>query len=120
MIGSGFYMKKTGTYGWLFQRVTGLALFALIMVHFGLMHYMGPEKRMYADVVRRLSNPLWKTFDLLILTLALYHGLNGLWGIVEDYVGRASLRVGLLVAIVTLGAVLFGLGSVTILSVAGG
>ncbi len=109
-------MRRTGAYGWLFQRVSGMALFVMIVVHFFLMHYMGGEKRMYADVVRRLANPSWKTFDLVLLSLGLYHGWNGVWGVVGDYVGRESLRILCLVLIVAAGLGLFSLGLVTILT----
>ena len=110
-------MRQTGSYTWLFQRVSGALLFVLIAVHFVLTHYMGFEKRMYAQVVQRLNNPLWKTFDLLILSLALYHGLYGVWSIINDHIEKDILRIVCLVAIVTVGTVLFTLGVVTILTI---
>jgi succinate dehydrogenase / fumarate reductase membrane anchor subunit len=91
-------------------------LFIMLIAHFILMHFMGGEKRLYADVLQRLSNPLWKTFDLLFLSLALYHGWYGIWGIVEDYVKRDSARIACLVLIVTAALVLFSLGFVTIVT----
>jgi succinate dehydrogenase / fumarate reductase membrane anchor subunit len=109
-------MRQTGSYGWLFQRVSGVILFVMLIAHFILMHYMGGEKRLYADIVHRLSNPLWKTFDLAFLGLALYHGWYGVWGIVEDYVRRDSVRVACLALIVTAALALFSLGLVTIVT----
>ena len=109
-------MRRTGSYGWLFQRVSGVILFVMLIAHFVLMHYMVGEKRLYAEVLRRLSNPLWKTFDVAFLSLALYHGWYGVWGIVEDYVGRDSVRIACLVLIVTAALALFSLGSVTIVT----
>ncbi|MDD5557319.1 MAG: succinate dehydrogenase, hydrophobic membrane anchor protein [bacterium] len=107
----------TGSYGWLFQRVSGVALFVLVLVHFVLMHCMGAERRLYADVMARLSNPLWKTFDLALLALALSHGWYGAWGIVQDCVRPAGARVALLVLIAAAALALFCLGLVTILAV---
>jgi succinate dehydrogenase / fumarate reductase membrane anchor subunit len=113
-------MRQTGSYGWLFQRLSGVILFVLLLVHFVLMHYLGGEKKMYADVVRRLSNPHWKTFDLVFLGLGLYHGWYGVWGIVGDYVRNGAVRILSLVLIVTAALVLFSLGLVTILAFHGG
>jgi len=91
-------------------------LFVMLITHFILMHFMGGERRLYADILQRLSNPLWKTFDLVFLSLALYHGWYGIWGIVEDYVDRGSARIACLVLIATAALVLFSLGFVTIVT----
>jgi len=109
-------MKTTGSWWWLLQRLSGAILLVLIMAHFVVMHYMGFEKRLYADVLARLSHPLWKTFDLIFLSLGLSHGGYGLWGIVGDYCRSDSARIIALIAIVTAGLVLFSLGLVTVLT----
>jgi len=109
-------MRRTGSLTWLLQRLSGVILFVMLVVHFTLMHYMGFEKRLYADVLRRLSNPLWKTFDLVFLSLALYHGWYGVWAVVQDYLTRDVWRIVCLIVIVTVGLSLFSLGLVTIVS----
>lgn len=109
-------MNRTGSTGWLLQRVSGLLLFVLVVAHFALTHYMGPEKRMYADVARRFANPLWKAFDLSLLCLALAHGCYGIWGVVQDYLRSKTARVVALVFIFTAALVLWSVGVVTILT----
>lgn len=109
-------MRSTGSVGWLLQRVSGVFLFVLLVTHFALMHYLGPEKRLYADVARRFANPLWKTFDLVFLALALSHGWYGVWGIAQDYVRNGTARVAALVLIVTSALVLGSIGIVTVLT----
>ncbi|MCX6357093.1 MAG: succinate dehydrogenase, hydrophobic membrane anchor protein [Candidatus Aureabacteria bacterium] len=108
--------RQTGSIGWFLQRLSGGLIFALILVHFSLMHYMGPEKRLYADVVRRFQNPLWKSFDLVFLTLCLCHGWYGVWEIVGDYVRSDSLKILALILIVIAAAGLFSIGLVTVLT----
>jgi succinate dehydrogenase / fumarate reductase membrane anchor subunit len=112
-------MRQTGAYTWLFQRVSGVFLFLLVLVHFTLTHFMGYEKRLYDQVIDRMNNPLWKTFDLVLLFLALYHGLYGVWSVVGDYVTKDSWRIICLIGLVTLGVVMFMLGTVTLLSIPG-
>jgi succinate dehydrogenase / fumarate reductase membrane anchor subunit len=75
-----------GSAGWLLQRISGLLLIAGLIVHFTVMHYSGPAQITYAFVLRRISNPWWKAFDLTFLGLLIYHGLIGVRGIAVEYV----------------------------------
>lgn len=96
--------------GWLFQRVTGVFLLAGVLFHFFFMHFTGPEKITYDVVLRRLSSPYWKTFDIAFLSLAIYHGFNGLWGIVLEYFHGMKLRGIAQILILVSAAVLFATG----------
>lgn len=80
-----------GTAGWLFQRLSGVILIAGLLLHFSVMHFSGQEQITYAFVIKRISTPSWKAFDLLFLVIILYHGFNGLWGIAAEYAGSARL-----------------------------
>jgi len=80
-----------GIAGWLFQRVTGLVLIAGLLLHFSTMHFSGQEQITYAFVLKRISSPYWKAFDLLFLVTTLFHGFNGLWGIALEYAGSGRL-----------------------------
>jgi succinate dehydrogenase hydrophobic anchor subunit len=58
---------------------------------------------------------MWKTLEMGFLAFALFHGINGIWMILADYVHRSWLRV-ILFSILCVGALtLFVLGAVTIL-----
>ncbi|MFO0754008.1 MAG: succinate dehydrogenase, hydrophobic membrane anchor protein [Thermodesulfovibrionales bacterium] len=96
--------------GWLFQRVTGVLLVAGLAVHFLVMHFSGPEKITHAVVLERISSPWWKTFDVVFLSAALYHGFNGLWGLAEEYIRPAGLRRAAKTALFLLAAVLYAVG----------
>lgn len=80
-----------GIAGWLFQRLTGLVLVAGLLLHFSIMHFSGQEQITYAFVLKRLSNPYWKAFDLFFLVTILFHGFNGLWGIALEYARAGRL-----------------------------
>ncbi len=99
-----------GLWGWLFQRVTGVLLVAGLLVHFIIMHYSGPEQITYAFVMARFSNPLWKLFDLAFLLSVIYHGFNGVWGIVLEYISSESLRKACQVGLLTAASVLAAAG----------
>jgi succinate dehydrogenase / fumarate reductase membrane anchor subunit len=79
---------------WLVHRITGAFLLAGLFVHFMVMHFTGHEQITHEYVRARLTNPYWKAFDLLFLFSAVYHGYNGLWGIVLEYLGSSRfLRI---------------------------
>jgi succinate dehydrogenase / fumarate reductase membrane anchor subunit len=80
-----------GVAGWLFQRITGILLIAGLILHFVIMHFSGSQEITYAFVVKRLSNPWWKTFDIAFLLTAIFHGYNGFRGLALEYVSSEPL-----------------------------
>jgi succinate dehydrogenase / fumarate reductase membrane anchor subunit len=96
--------------GWLLQRVTGAFLLAGVLFHFFFMHFTGPEKITYEVVIQRLSSPWWRTFDIIFLSTAIFHGFNGLWGLVLEYIRGDKLRGVTQVLILVSAAVLFVTG----------
>jgi succinate dehydrogenase / fumarate reductase membrane anchor subunit len=112
--------KNTGSAGWLIQRITAVLLVLLLLAHFIVIHYSGPGKVTFDIVKERLTHPIWgpvwRTITLLLLCTALFHGLNGVWGVLLDYIKKGSMRIWLFSLIVTIGLVLATLGSITILS----
>ncbi len=75
---------KSGDLSWLLQRVSGVALLILLLGHFFIEHFAGITID-YQHVAARLANPLWKAFDLTFVVFALYHGINGIFMNIEDY-----------------------------------
>ncbi len=114
--------SNTGATLWFFQRISGLLLVVILLVHFGLIHGTevtevgGKHQVTYQPVAERLASSTWKTIDLVFLFLAVFHGLSGLWMVIGDYVHRAWARTSIFTAVCILGLVLLILGSVTILS----
>ncbi len=118
MIASKSLIKRNrGALAWFFQRITAIYLFVFLIGHFVMMHFAGSGEVTYETVAPRLSSPLWKAGDLLFLIFALYHGINGLWQVLEDYVRNRGLRLFLFAVLLTLAVILFTVGVVTIFSV---
>jgi succinate dehydrogenase / fumarate reductase, membrane anchor subunit len=84
--------------GWYMQRITGAALVPLLIAHFWVEHFMSATllrgDLTYAVILHRIANPWWQAIDIGFLVIALYHGLNGLYGIVLDYgkIGRRGAQ----------------------------
>jgi succinate dehydrogenase hydrophobic membrane anchor protein len=110
--------SDTGAMIWFFQRITGLLLVVFLGGHFLFQHFFAEEPNAgqltYESVGRTLANPMWKTLELGFLAFALFHGINGIWMILGDYVHWKWLRVTVF-SVLCMGALsLFILGTVTI------
>ena len=104
-----------GGLSWLFQRLSGVYLLAIILIHFWFIHYAGNGELTYQSVAARLATPFWKTLDVSFLLLALYHGLNGIWAIAQDWVKRDGLRMLIYGVIVVVAFIFAVLGMITVI-----
>ena len=104
-------------YAWMFMRVSGVVLLFLALGHLLIMHIINNVENMdFRFVAQRYATPFWRTYDLVMLWLALVHGTNGLRTILADYIGSRGWRVFSLASLYVLGFVLLALGSLTILT----
>ncbi|HVM11799.1 MAG TPA: succinate dehydrogenase hydrophobic membrane anchor subunit [Actinomycetota bacterium] len=105
-------------WSWLFMRISGILLLFLAVGHVLIMHVMeeGVERVNFDFVAGRWANPLWKTWDWAMLSLALLHGLNGMRVIIQDYVRRPGWRLFWNSTFWVLGFGLFLLGTIIVLT----
>src|SRR5512146_3479974 len=82
------------TFSWYFFRISGVALLVIALAHVFIVHVQNDvSQTVYDFVAARYSNPFWRVYDLLLLTLALLHGLNGLRIAIDDYVRPRGWRL---------------------------
>ena len=82
------------TFSWYFFRVSGVGLIFLAIIHLVIMHVTNDVSATgYQFVANRYANPFWRVYDLLLLTLALFHGLNGLRIVCDDYIKSRGARL---------------------------
>jgi len=105
-------------WAWLFMRISGLVLLFLAVGHVLIMHVLdeGVDRVDFAFIQLRWSGPFWKTWDWLMLVLALLHGVNGLRMIVLDYVRRGGVRRTINGFFAVLGAALMVLGTIIVVT----
>jgi succinate dehydrogenase / fumarate reductase membrane anchor subunit len=101
---------------WLFMRISGLLLLVLALGHTLIMHLPGGgvDRINFGFVAARWQSPLWRTWDWMLLSLALIHGINGLRNITLDYVRQAGARLAINMFFNVLGFVLLVLGSIIV------
>lgn len=119
MNGGGRARPESGLelYAWLLMRVSGVVLLFMALGHLAIMHVLNNVDVIdYQFVARRYTTPFWRTYDLVMLWLALIHGLNGVRTLVEDYVRTRGWRVVSLASLYVAGFVFLALGSLVILT----
>ena len=99
---------------WYFMRISGLILVLMALGHMFIMHVLveltGQEVN-FAFVQSRWGSPFWRIYDLVLLLLAMIHGVNGARIVIGDYVVNRTARtlvVGLL-AVITAAWLLLGI-----------
>src|SRR5690348_4875895 len=121
-ISSGYGARPVGaggieTFSWYFFRISGVALIFLALIHLFLNHVSTDVScTSYQLVAARYSNPFWRLYDWLLLTLALLHGMNGLRVVIDDYVRTREWRIGIESLVGFVGLVLFMVGTVTLIT----
>ncbi len=103
-------------WGWVYMRVSGVALVVLIFGHLfvNLVAGEGVNAIDFAFVAGKWADPFYIVWDTLLLWLALIHGANGMRTLVNDYVYRPKVRKWTLRALFASTAVLLLLGTLVI------
>jgi succinate dehydrogenase / fumarate reductase membrane anchor subunit len=103
---------------WLFMRISGILLLVLALGHTLIMHLPsgGVDRVDFGFVAARWASPFWRTWDWMMLTLALIHGINGLRNITLDYVRKPGVRFTMNMLFYVLGFTLFILGTVIVVT----
>jgi succinate dehydrogenase / fumarate reductase, membrane anchor subunit len=87
VVGSGFW-------AWFLQRVTAIGLVVLLPIHIVINHLANiskvesgalPGLVVFSNVAERFETPAYWVVDVLLLSFALYHGLNGVRNVAMDY-----------------------------------
>ncbi|MGH2682261.1 MAG: succinate dehydrogenase [Actinomycetota bacterium] len=101
---------------WLFMRLSGIVLLFLAVGHVLIMHVLeeGVQRVNFDFVAERWAGGFWRTWDWLMLSLALLHGLAGLRVIIMDYVRRPGWRLAWNSFFGIVGMTLFALGTVIV------
>jgi succinate dehydrogenase membrane anchor subunit len=105
------------TFSWWFFRVSGVGLVFLAIIHLFIMHVTTDvSETVYDFVANRYANPFWRGYDLLLLTLALFHGLNGLRIVCDDYIKSRGWRVAVVSGLFLIAISFWLLGMMTIIT----
>ncbi|HEU5202969.1 MAG TPA: hypothetical protein VFU17_01595 [Candidatus Limnocylindrales bacterium] len=110
--GSGFEVAS-----WYLMRLSGLALFVLVLTHYLILHVIHEPAAQDADFIAQMrwSNLFWRAFDWLMLMLVLFHSFMGMRTVVIDYV-RGGSRTVVLSVLYLLAVALFVIGTLVVMT----
>ena len=108
-------MRSGGALLWLFQRVTGVYLAAVLLLHVIMLHVLIEGELNFEAIAHRVATPMWKTINISFLVVALFHGLYGAWIVFDDYIHRGWMRITLFSALSIVALLAVTLGILTIL-----
>jgi succinate dehydrogenase / fumarate reductase, membrane anchor subunit len=105
-------------WSWFFMRISGVLLVFLALGHLAVMHVFGGgvDRIDFDFVAARWSGMFWRTYDWLLLALALVHGANGARVVADDYIRRDGWRVLVKTTLYTATFIFFVLGTFVIVT----
>ena len=81
-------------YAWFFTRISAIVLFLMAVFHLIYMHLiLGVDAINFEVIAQRWQSPVWRLYDLFLLTFGWLHGANGMRIILDDYVHHQGWRV---------------------------
>ncbi|MBP1704547.1 MAG: succinate dehydrogenase, cytochrome subunit [Chloroflexi bacterium] len=79
------YRGGAGMLAWAFHRVSGVAVWAFILLHVLDIWLAGANRALYDEVLQLYASPIGRVGETLLGAAVLYHALNGLRVIVMDF-----------------------------------
>ena len=79
------YRGSEGMLAWAFHRISGVAIWAFILLHVLDIWLAGVNPHLYDDVLQVYASPIGRVFETLLGAALLYHALNGLRIIIMDF-----------------------------------
>lgn len=104
-------------WSWLFMRISGVLLLVLVLIHVAILDVSMPvEEVNFALIASRWASPLWRWYDMLLLTLAWVHGLNGTRVVMDDWIHSPGWRLFFTVLLWVVGFIILVIGAQVILT----
>jgi succinate dehydrogenase / fumarate reductase membrane anchor subunit len=95
-------------YAYLFMRMSGVGLLILAVGHMVIQHVLNSSANLTIQFVAAQWNSWgWRAYDIMLLWLAIPHGINGLRNVLQDYIHGPGLN-----RIITIVLVLFVIATV--------
>ncbi len=79
------YRGSEGMLAWAFHRISGVAIWAFVVLHVVDIYLVGGDPNLYDEVLRIYASLPGRIMEVLLGAALLYHALNGLRIIVMDF-----------------------------------
>ncbi|HEU4674058.1 MAG TPA: succinate dehydrogenase, cytochrome b556 subunit [Candidatus Limnocylindrales bacterium] len=79
------YRGREGMLAWAFHRISGVAIWAFVVLHVVDIYLVGGDPKAYDQILQIYASPIGRVGEMLLGAALLYHALNGLRIIVMDF-----------------------------------
>ena len=79
------YRGREGMYGWLFHRISGVAIWAFVILHVVDIYLVGGNPDAYDELLAIYASTVGRVLEVLLGAALLYHALNGLRIVILDF-----------------------------------
>ena len=79
------YRGGPGMIAWAFHRISGVAIWAFILLHVLDIWLAGVNPALYDEVLQVYASPIGRVLETLLGAALLYHALNGLRIVIMDF-----------------------------------
>jgi len=81
----GSYRGSEGMLAWAFHRISGVAIWAFVVLHVIDIYLVGGDPKAYDTILQVYASPPGRIMETLLGAALLYHALNGLRIIIMDF-----------------------------------
>lgn len=81
----GAYRAGEGQLAWAFHRISGIAIWAFVVLHVIDIYLVGGDPKAYDTILQVYASPPGRVMETLLGAALLYHALNGLRIIIMDF-----------------------------------
>jgi|GEM_PF-1118675 len=115
------HAPQRGTIPWALQRISAYGLIVFLSVHMYFNHFadLSTGNRLTFELVNRrfeLYPVIYAINDIGLLTLTIFHGLNGVRNVVYDWATSLGIRRSVTIILIVVGLVALFDGSRTLLA----
>lgn len=79
------YRGSEGMIAWAFHRISGVAIWAFVVLHVIDIYLVGGDPKAYDTILQIYASPPGRIMETLLGAALLYHALNGLRIIIMDF-----------------------------------
>ncbi len=85
------YRGREGMVAWLFHRISGIGIWAFVVLHVVDIYFVGGNPELYDDLLDFYASIPGRLLEVLLGAALLYHALNGLRIIIIDLWPRMTV-----------------------------
>ena len=101
------YRKDTGSWAWIFHRISGIALICYLFLHIYSVSSLSQGRAAFNQFMEHYTGTLFSILEWLLFAFVLFHSLNGVRIVLVDWADGAKYHKSLYRYSVAIGLILF-------------